>query len=108
MTPRLVPRQRRLSDVETQELGDQVEALLLVKRQLFQRIQDLEKERSVLLSQQVEAASDRSCVACLDRLANTVLLRCRHLCCCESCAKRVTHCPVCRQSVRDRIVVFMP
>ena len=100
--------QRRFCDVETQELGDQVEALLLVKRQLFQRIQSLEQERTSLLSQQVEAVSDRSCVACLDRLANTVLLRCRHLCCCEACAKRMTHCPVCRQSVRDRITVFMP
>lgn len=100
--------QRRMSDVETQELGDQVEALLLVKRQLFQRIQSLEQERSQLLSQQVEAVSDRSCVACLDRLANTVLLRCRHLCCCEGCARRMTQCPVCRQSVRDRITVFMP
>lgn len=100
--------QRRMSDAETQELGDQVEALLLVKRQLFQRIQSLEQERSQLLSQQVEAVSDRSCVACLDRLANTVLLRCRHLCCCEGCARRMSQCPVCRQAVRDRITVFMP
>eukprot|EP00913_Durusdinium_trenchii_P002322 g2144.t1 len=67
--------QRRLSDVETSELAEQVDALLLLKRQLYQRIQSLEQERSSLLSQREEAVSDRSCVACLDRLANTVLLR---------------------------------
>ncbi|CAJ1404110.1 unnamed protein product [Effrenium voratum] len=100
--------QRRVSDADTQELADQVDALLLLKRQLYQRIQSLEQERTSLLSQREEAVSDRSCVACLDRLANTVLLRCRHLCCCEGCAKRVTQCPVCRQNVRDRITVFMP
>ncbi|CAK9014352.1 unnamed protein product [Durusdinium trenchii] len=100
--------QRRLSDVETSELAEQVDALLLLKRQLYQRIQSLEQERSSLLSQREEAVSDRSCVACLDRLANTVLLRCRHLCVCEGCAQRVKQCPVCRQHVRDRVTVFLP
>jgi len=98
---------QRVNDVETSELASQVEALLLVKRQLYQRLQSMDAERSRLLSERIETVSDRACVACLDRLANTVLLRCRHLCCCEGCAKKLTHCPVCRQSVRDRMTVFM-
>lgn len=99
--------QQRVTAAETSELSSQVDALLLVKRQLFQRIQALEAERSVLLAEREEAAGERLCVACMDRLANTVLLRCKHLVCCENCAKRVSHCPICRQPVRDRLTVFM-
>lgn len=99
--------QQRVTWAETSELSSQVDALLLVKKQLFQRIQALEAERGILLAEREETASERLCVACMDRLANTVLLRCKHLVCCENCAKRVTHCPVCRQSVRDRLTVFM-
>ncbi|CAE7757606.1 rngB [Symbiodinium microadriaticum] len=100
--------QRQVSDAETTELESQVDALLCLKRQLYQRIQALEQERAALLTQRQEAVSERCCIACLDHLANTVLLRCRHLCVCDECAPRVTECPICRQKVRDRLTVFMP
>lgn len=100
--------QERLSCVETSELRSQVEALLLIKRQLFQRTQDLEAERNVLRTEAQAAMSDRACVVCLDRTACTVLLKCRHLVCCESCALRLRECPVCRQKVHSRMTVFTP
>lgn len=97
---------QRVSDVETDELTAQVKALLLIKRQLYDRMQEVEAERNTLLFER-EDGSGRTCKICLDHLANTVLLRCRHLVCCDGCAKRLTHCPVCRQRVNDRMAVFM-
>lgn len=99
--------QQRVSAAETSELSSQVDALLLVKKQLFQRIQAMDAERSRLIAEREDAAGERLCVACMDRLANTVLMRCRHLVCCESCARKVGQCPICRQPVKDRLTVFM-
>lgn len=99
--------QERCQNVETAELEDQLGALRELKRQLFQRIQLLESERSTLTRERDEATSDRSCVVCMDRLANTVFYRCLHLVCCDGCARRVQACPVCRHPVRDRLTVFM-
>ncbi|CAE7540925.1 rngB [Symbiodinium natans] len=83
-----------------------LQVILLSQGQHWLRCRN--RERADLLSQREEAVSDRSCIACLDRLANTVLLRCRHLCVCDGCARKLTHCPVCRQTVRDRLTVYMP
>jgi len=97
---------RHMSDIETSELSAQVQALLHVKKNLFRRLQDMEGERNALLKEVERAAGEHTCVACLDRLANTVLQRCRHLCVCDGCARKLTSCPICRQPVKDRLVVF--
>lgn len=97
---------RQMSDAEAMEMGSQVEALLLVKQQLFTRVEHLEAERGTLLRERDHANRERACVVCMDRFANTVLFSCRHMVCCEACAKRVSHCPVCRQAVLERLVVF--
>jgi len=99
--------QQRISCAETSELSDQVDALLMIKRQLYRRIQELEAERTVMLNDREAAMGDRACVVCMDRVANTVLLRCKHLVCCEECSTHLSHCPVCRQPVRDRLPVFV-
>lgn len=99
--------QQRISCAETSELSDQVDALLMIKRQLYRRIQELEAERTVMINDREAAMGDRACVVCMDRVANTVLLRCKHLVCCEDCSAHLSHCPVCRQPVRDRLPVFV-
>jgi len=97
---------QHMSDIETSELSAQVQALLHVKKNLFRRLQNMETERNALLKEVDRAAKEHTCVACLDRVANTVLQRCRHLCVCEACARKLTSCPICRQPVKDRLVVF--
>ena len=46
--------------------------------------------------------NQRECVACLTRSRDTVVLPCRHMCLCETCAdslrSRSDQCPVCRQN----------
>lgn len=98
---------QRVTCAETEELSSQVETLLHIKRQLFSRVQELESERAKLLAERQLSIKDRACVVCMDRLANTVLFRCKHLVCCDVCGLRLSHCPVCRQAVRDRLTVFV-
>lgn len=42
------------------------------------------------------------CVACLVEDKDTILMPCRHLCMCSTCAGRVSRCPICRTSVASR------
>ena len=51
----------------------------------------------------------RLCVICQTEEKTVVLLPCRHQCLCKHCANndQVINCPLCRESIQDKIVVFM-
>lgn len=46
-----------------------------------------------------EAADEQSCVICLARRRNVVILNCGHICACRVCAMQVNTCPVCRAEI---------
>ncbi len=50
---------------------------------------------------------DPDCLVCCAQPRNTVLLPCRHSCCCASCLARLDKCPVCRAAV-ESFVSFGP
>jgi hypothetical protein len=47
-----------------------------------------------------------TCIICMERERNIVLLPCRHLLTCEDCGETVFECPVCREGVSHRLIVF--
>ena len=49
-------------------------------------------------------SSQRTCVICMERPADHVLIPCGHLCLCSSCV--VSSCPVCRSNIHARQRVF--
>jgi len=49
----------------------------------------------------------RTCKICMDHETNTVLLPCGHLSCCESCAKSLSNCPICRNVIRGTVKTFL-
>uniref|UniRef100_A0A8W8JKU2 RING-type domain-containing protein n=1 Tax=Magallana gigas TaxID=29159 RepID=A0A8W8JKU2_MAGGI len=49
----------------------------------------------------------RVCKICLDADIGVVFLPCGHLCCCQTCASEVPHCPVCRANINSRVSVFI-
>ena len=53
-----------------------------------------------------EPEGDSSCVVCLERPRSVVLLPCRHLGLCETCAPGLATCPLCREIVNGTLVVF--
>jgi hypothetical protein len=50
---------------------------------------------------------DPDCLVCCAMPRNTVLLPCRHSCCCSQCLARLDKCPVCRAAV-ESFVSFGP
>jgi len=47
------------------------------------------------------------CAICLDQIKSTVLLPCKHLCLCNTCACNsiLTQCPVCCKEIKDKMTV---
>jgi len=72
------------------------------QEKLEKTIDALENLIRKLRSLQVEHYKSRmTCIICYDRKWNTALIPCGH-CLCEVCARRVTSCPQCRQSIKRR------
>lgn len=46
-----------------------------------------------------EDGDDDECIVCCAEPKSTVLLPCRHLCCCATCLGRMDKCPICRSPV---------
>ena len=73
---------------------------------LRQRAEELERKRKGDAATAMEASS---CCVCVEAPRTVLLLPCRHLCVCESCAARPqlnNKCPVCRSQISDTIKVF--
>jgi hypothetical protein len=45
------------------------------------------------------------CVICMDAERSVLFLPCRHITCCTDCARHLHACPVCRQTIDDRLEV---
>jgi hypothetical protein len=50
---------------------------------------------------------EASCVVCLSRPPQVALLPCRHVCTCTKCAGKVDACPVCRETIKDRMTLYI-
>jgi E3 ubiquitin-protein ligase MUL1 len=47
-----------------------------------------------------------TCVVCLDRPRDVVILDCGHICVCKLCAEQVTECPVCRRNIARLLPIY--
>lgn len=46
---------------------------------------------------------DTACIACMEVARDTIIVPCGHLVLCQSCAKGITTCPMCRMAVSELI-----
>ena len=46
------------------------------------------------------------CKICLSEEIKVVFLPCGHLVCCEQCANRVSHCPICRKYINGTVKAY--
>ena len=55
------------------------------------------------------AITGRTCSICTTREVNLLFLPCRHLACCSECGMNptVNSCHICRETISERIVVYM-
>tara|TARA_B100000963_G_scaffold349274_1_gene358098 strand:+ start:8590 stop:9288 length:699 start_codon:yes stop_codon:yes gene_type:complete len=47
------------------------------------------------------------CVICLEQTRRIMFEPCHHVVCCASCSNNVDFCPICRNSIDNRVVVYM-
>lgn len=51
-------------------------------------------------------STSKECVICFDNVADTALLECGHLSCCNTCAKPLKICPICRGHVSKVVKIY--
>lgn len=61
--------------------------------------------------EQTSIENPEECVVCLTELRDTVVIPCRHLCICHSCAQVLRYqsnkCPICRGSARAMLRIWV-
>jgi len=86
--------ERENDDVETVvSAGQASSSLLAALNPILKQLRD-------------EQASKSLCCVCLDLPPNTVVMPCRHKHLCQCCADNLTHCPLCRVPIQQRIELF--
>ena len=57
-----------------------------------------------------EDKSKYECVICLNNPKDTVMMPCKHMCCCSSCYRKnkskLSNCPICRKAIKTILTVF--
>ncbi|XP_042734570.1 E3 ubiquitin-protein ligase LRSAM1 isoform X1 [Lagopus leucura] len=46
------------------------------------------------------------CVVCMEQEAQMIFLPCGHVCCCQTCCKRLQSCPLCRGDITQHVRIF--
>jgi hypothetical protein len=51
-------------------------------------------------------SSEDACKVCLDSQANCAFIECGHIVSCLNCAKLLTKCPICRETIKRTLRVY--
>jgi len=62
-----------------------------------------ERASSVQPSSVIETFKTGECVVCMERKSEIIFLPCGHLCSCVRCEPDLTHCPLCRTPIQQRV-----
>mmetsp|Transcript_11657 Transcript_11657/g.36614 ORF Transcript_11657/g.36614 Transcript_11657/m.36614 type:complete len:422 (+) Transcript_11657:24-1289(+) len=97
-------------EMELTSLQQQLSAVQLIKDALNAENVELQDKLKVAQEAQRSAAKHTACVICMDNLANVVCLPCKHLSLCSFCCQQneVGTCPICRSSIEDEMLIFIP
>lgn len=96
-----------------QQLESALESVLRTVRS--HRQQRLEQELQSVQRRHTEESKGRqtledelSCVVCSEQEKTVLLMPCRHLCTCQSCAEQLTTCPICRARIDRKVECLRP
>jgi hypothetical protein len=97
-------------EMEIQNLHDQLEAVMQIKKALNAENLELQRRLEAKETEESETAKKATCVICMDNLANTVCLPCKHLAMCMDCAylDKSSLCPICRKTVVEKMQIYCP
>merc|ERR1712039_1104207 len=105
--------EQQFRDVPEQEvvsLHQQLDAVLLVKNALHEENNDLRAQLEAAQQRSREESKQAACIICMDNLANIACLPCKHSALCSYCGMKpeVTHCPICRATVENKMQIYTP
>jgi len=75
------------------------------KNNIIKSNQELTSTNNNEIKTEYDFQLHQDCTVCLDRMRDTVLIPCGHICLCYSCAKELVEhgpkqCPICRSSIQ--------
>lgn len=120
--PSLLPD---ISDEQLKDIGISCDkdraAIMLAVENYLAEIKLNESRSPIMPSAPLEEASTSNqdynvqninmmeCVICLDLQCEVIFLPCGHLCCCSTCADKVSAgCPMCRSSIERKVRIMQP
>eukprot|EP00607_Mallomonas_marina_P010023 CAMPEP_0182421962 /NCGR_PEP_ID=MMETSP1167-20130531/7550_1 /TAXON_ID=2988 /ORGANISM="Mallomonas Sp, Strain CCMP3275" /LENGTH=452 /DNA_ID=CAMNT_0024599635 /DNA_START=19 /DNA_END=1380 /DNA_ORIENTATION=+ len=111
-----------IMETEKESLGEQVRFLrgIGLEKLDLQKCEELERDlrsalsavemrKTALIHEEISNKNEmRVCVICKEREKSVLLLPCRHLCLCSSCAdhEKLDMCPLCRRAIVHKISVY--
>lgn len=75
----------------------------LLGESLSENISSISKSNKSLQNEIRQLEEAKQCRLCQEFDACMVLTPCCHLCCCENCVSVVKKCPICQESVEEKI-----
>ena len=85
----------RLRKSTNQEVSNQADTKVMLRRQLLQANEQLSQERDKLL-----------CVICLDAPREVLLKPCKHYCLCSNCSNELRDCPICKRGIQEMEIIY--
>lgn len=55
----------------------------------------------------MHSVSPEDCIVCMEKRRDTLILPCKHLNLCGTCAEEFENCPVCEVEIADRVKAYM-
>ncbi|CAM9691334.1 unnamed protein product, partial [Sphacelaria rigidula] len=88
--------------------GCTLQELEQLEKELRKALESVCVERDRIVQEQLAKEEQRLCVVCQEKERGVLLLPCRHLCVCKGCSERkeLTLCPLCRDGIAERLVVY--
>jgi len=86
---------------EQRDIPDEVSTFVILP--------EIEEDIIIAVKKKTESfgTKPKRCVVCYNAKAEILIMKCRHLCICGDCSKRVTKCPLCRSNIENRLKVFV-
>lgn len=75
----------------------------LLGESLSENISSISKSNNSLQNEMKQLEESKQCRVCRKCDACMVLTPCCHLCCCENCGSTVKKCPICQETIEERI-----
>jgi hypothetical protein len=85
--------------------GGGLQVLLQQQRGAEDRLRQVKQEKGVAEQQREEAQDRLECTMCMEKERTVVFVPCSHVVVCGGCAALVDDCPMCRQTIEQKLAV---